>query len=205
MGISPLTIIDIGASRGMFSRCAHRAFTDSVIHAFEPLKDCYEELCQLKKNMMNLHCYNVALGAEEADAMIHHSSYEYSSSLLEMEHLHKEAFPYAAGEHLEKVRVRTLDAILDQVILRGPVLMKIDVQGYEKYVLEGARRTLQQTHYIVCEMSVQPLYKGQALFHEIYSQLSDLGFSFSGQVGEVRHPESAEVLQMDGLFVRRRY
>jgi len=186
----------------MFSKCAHYVFPHASIYAFEPLKHCYEELCELKKTITNIQCYNVALGADEQEGMIHRSSYDYSSSLLEMGDLHKEAFPYSAGARLEKVQVRTLDGILDDKALQKPVLMKIDVQGYEKQVLEGARRTLGQTDYVICEMSIRPLYKGQALFDDVYRHLVDAGFRFSGQVGELRHPKTSEVLQIDGLFVR---
>ena len=51
-------------------------------------------------------------------------------------------------------------------------------------------------------MSFRSLYKGQALFDEVYRQLIDTGFRFCGQLGELQHPNSTEVLQTDGLFVR---
>lgn len=202
-GLRPLTILDIGASRGMFSRCAHFVFPAAAIYAFEPLKDCYEELCSLKHRITKLDCYNVALAAEDGEAVMRRSSYDYSSSLLEMGDLHKEAFPYSAGERLEKVETCTLDSILDGKRIGRPILMKIDVQGYEKFVLLGARKTLECTDYVVCEMSFKPLYKGQALFDEVYHYLVKSGFHFSGQVGELRHPGTGQVLQIDGLFLRK--
>jgi len=204
MGLRPLTILDIGASRGMFSRCAHYVFPAAAVYAFEPLRDCYENLANLKSVIKKFESYNVALGAENGETAIHRSSYDYSSSLLEMGELHKEAFPYSAGERLEKVEVRTLDGILKGKSLERPVLMKIDVQGYEKPVLLGARETLACTDYVVCEMSFKPLYKGQALFDEVYHHLVSSGFRFFGQVGELQHPDSSEVLQVDGLFIREK-
>jgi FkbM family methyltransferase len=202
IGLKPRVILDIGANRGMFSRCAHYVFPDATIYAFEPLRDCYEKLRNLRSKIKKLECYNVALAGEVGEKVIHRSSYDYSSSLLEMEGLHKEAFPYTAGERLEKVQVNTLDGILHDRFLEKPILMKIDVQGYEKFVLLGAQRTLQQTDYVLCEMSVRPLYQGQALFDEIYRRLASSGFRFSGQIGELRHPKSSEVLQIDGLFIK---
>jgi FkbM family methyltransferase len=202
MGITPRTILDIGANRGMFSKCAHYVFPDATIYAFEPLQDCYEELCSLKSSINNLECFNVAVGAEEGESDINRSSYDYSSSLLEMEDLQKEAFPFTAGQRLERVRVQTLDGVLDKAAFKRPVLMKIDVQGYESYVLQGARGALEQTDYLICEFSLRRLYKGQALFDEMYRDLVTLGFHFRGQLGELRHPKSLEVLQIDGLFSR---
>jgi FkbM family methyltransferase len=204
MGLRPNTILDIGANRGMFSKCAYYIFPDASIYAFEPLKDCYEELCDLKGTVIKLECYNIALGDKPSEVFIHRSIYDYSSSLLEMDDLHKQAFPYTAGERLEKVQIQTLDAVLAGKRIERPLLMKIDVQGYEKFVFEGASETLKQTDYIVCEMSFRSLYKGQALFDEVYRLLIDAGFQFRGHIGEVQHPESTEVLQIDGLFIREK-
>jgi FkbM family methyltransferase len=204
-GLRPQTVLDIGANRGMFSKCTHFVFPEASIYAFEPLKDCYDDLCQLKKTIRNFQCYNAAVAERTGESFIYRSSYEYSSSLLEMAHLHKEAFPYSAGHSLEKVNLRTLDSMLDTESLRRPVLMKIDVQGYEKCVLLGAGKTLEHTDYVVCEMSLRSLYEGQPLFDEVYRYLTNLGFCFSGQLTELRHPKSCEILQIDGLFLRTQH
>lgn len=204
IGLRPRTVLDVGANRGMFSRCAHHVFPDASIYAFEPLKDCFEELSRLKGSIKDFECYNVALGAEPARTVIHRSSYDYSSSLLEMGDLHKRAFPYSASERLEEILVCTLDSILNGRTLTRPGLMKLDVQGYEDYVLRGARQTLKNIDFVVCEMSLRLLYEGQALFDEVYHDLVDLGFVFHGHLGELRHPGTGEVLQIDGLFIREK-
>jgi len=204
MGFNPRTILDIGANRGMFTKCLNYVFPNAAIYAFEPLKDCFEELYALKKVVNKLECYNVALAEKSFETFIHRSSYDYSSSLLEMNELHKQAFPYTAGEQLEKIKVQTLDTVLNGINISRPLLMKIDVQGYEKFVLAGATETLKQTDYILCEMSLRSLYKGQALFDDIYQRITSNGFNFSGQMGESLHPNTKEVLQIDGLFVRRK-
>ena len=202
MGINPKTILDIGAYRGIFSRCAHYTFPDAAIYAFEPLTDCFKELSTLKKKIRKFECYNVALGEKRGETSIHRSSFDGASSLLEMASVHKQAFPSSADEQLETVRIEMLDTVLDKKALVAPVLMKLDVQGYEKFVLQGAEKTIEQTDFIVCEMSFVPLYEGQALFDEMYRQISDAGFRFSGQLAELQHPETTEVLQIDGLFIR---
>ncbi|MGA2507463.1 MAG: FkbM family methyltransferase [Chitinispirillaceae bacterium] len=201
MGLRPNTMLDIGANRGMFVKCAHYVFPNSAIYAFEPLKHCYEELCRLKTIIPHLECFNVGLGKEETQTFIHRNNYDYSSSLLEMENLQKEAFPYTSQESLEKVEIRTLDLVLRNRKIERPLLMKIDVQGYESFVLDGAAQTLCLTDYIICEMSFRSLYKGQALFNDIYEKLLKKNFRFVGQLGEICHSSSGEVLQIDGLFI----
>lgn len=204
MGFRPKTILDIGANRGMFTRCVHYVFPNAAIHAFEPLKDCYEDLCILKNKIYKLECYNIALADQNGESSILRSNYDYSSSLLEMDELHKQAFPYTDGGHLEKIKTRTLDNIFSVKRIQRPLLMKIDVQGYEKYVFAGAAETLKQTDYILCEMSFRHLYKGQAIFNEVYNQIINAGFRFLGHMDELLHPQTTEVLQIDGLFIRNR-
>jgi FkbM family methyltransferase len=204
MGLRPRTILDIGANRGMFSRCCHFVFPRAEIYAFEPLRDCYRELLKLKNEIPRFECFSFALAERTGESFIHRSSYDFSSSLLDMGDLHKEAFPYSASEKLEKIEIRTLDQVLDGRNLERPLLVKIDVQGSEKFVILGALNTLERADYVVCEMSLRQLYKGQALFDEVYTMLLDAGFRFSGQTGELRHPKSSETLQIDGLFTREK-
>jgi len=202
MGYRPESILDIGANRGMFTKCAHHIFPNAAFYTFEPLKDCFEELCKLQRIIDKLECFNVAVGDKSFKTVIRRSNYDYSSSLLEMADLHKQAFPYTTGEQLEEIKVQTLDAILSGRNIKRPLLIKLDVQGYESFVLAGAVETLKKTDYILCEMSLRSLYKGQALFDDIYQEITRNGFKFSGQMGKVTHPQTTEVLQIDGLFVR---
>lgn len=201
-GLKPSTILDIGANRGMFSRCAHYIFPGAMIHAFEPLHDCYTELSHLQNQIPNMVCYQIALGESDGEAVIHRSSYDYSSSLLPMAELHKQAFPYTASERLEPIPVRTLDGLLGTPPLPRPLLVKIDVQGYELPVIRGGWNVLSKADYVICETSFVPLYSGQALFEDVYGAMHALGFRFRGQLGELTHPKSKAALQIDALFVR---
>ena len=203
MGLNPNTVIDIGANRGMFTLCVHRLYPGADIFAFEPLRECYTELSLLQQRIPSLRCYQMALGMEGSEAVMHRNRYNYSSSLLEMEDLHREAFPYTEETEPENVKIQSLDEVLDGIDLREPVLMKIDVQGYEGAVLRGANRSLSKVDFILCEMSMRPLYRGQTLFGDIHQFLVDQGYRFAGHVGELQHPHTTEVLQIDGLFLRQ--
>jgi FkbM family methyltransferase len=203
MGILPNTILDIGANRGMFTKTSHYVFPDAKIYAFEPLANCYAELKALKTSIPNLETYEVALSDHAGETVIHKSNYDYSSSLLVMGELHKDAFPHTTGVITESIRMENLDGILGEKELQRPMLMKIDVQGYEKFVLDGAVQTLNRCDVIICEMSVLALYKDQALFHDIYIQLIGAGFKYAGNIGELVNPKTSAILQVDGLFIRK--
>jgi FkbM family methyltransferase len=205
MGVVPKTIIDVGANRGMFTRCAQYVFPEASIYAFEPLADCYEELRSLSQQSRKIHCYNVALGNVNRRSTFYRSSYDYSSSCLRMGPLHRKAFPYTGVQSVEKVNMQTLDTVMKRIPVRSPVLMKVDVQGYEMHVMKGAKKSLALIDCLICEISIRPLYEGGSGFDEIYSLLFRAGFAFSGQVGELKHPDTGEILQFDGLFLRRNW
>ena len=204
MGINFKTILDIGAFEGMFTKSANYVFPDATIHAFEPQKGPYIKLSRLKNKIPNFNCYNFALGDKENEETIYVSSFAPSSSLLKMEELHKEAFPFSTGENKENIRVKRLDDVFNDQKLIGPVLMKIDVQGYEKYVLNGATTIIDKIDYLICEMSLSDLYKEQPTFNEIYTQIITYGFTFAGPLAILRHPNTTEVLQIDGLFIKNK-
>ena len=82
------------------------------------------------------------------------------------------------------------------------VLLKIDVQGYEAQVLEGAPRTLAACRAVVTEMSLVPLYKGQMLVREMWDALVSAGFEAWSLEPGFRDPRTGRMLQIDGLFVK---
>ena len=111
-GISPATVLDIGANRGMFSRTIHYFFPHAKIFAFEPLHECFDELKKLSAVIPDFETVNIALSDSIGETEMHRSSFDYSSSLLEMGEIHKKAFPHTAGASLEKIQRDTLDNVL---------------------------------------------------------------------------------------------
>src|SRR5207248_9804258 len=70
-----------------------------------------------------------------------------SSSILPMLDTHIRAAPQATYAGTEVVRLRRLDELYTEYCCSTDrILLKIDVQGYEKQVLDGARRFLERVH-----------------------------------------------------------
>lgn len=202
MGVNPQTVIDIGANRGHYSRTVRYVFPDAAIYAFEPLKECFAELSVKSLSISKMKCYNVALGSSAGSSVIYQSEYDFSSSLLEMDNLHKEAFPHTAKSTSQKIQIMKLDDVLANEDLGQPILTKIDVQGFEASVIDGGQAILQKSKWLICEVSFMTLYKSQPLFDEMYKTIVGLGFEFVGQLGDVTHPVTKQMLQADCLFIR---
>ena len=200
--INPKTILDVGANRGMFSKAAHYIYPDAKIIAFEPLKNCFNELKTLVDFIEGFECYNFALGKKTEKTFINRSSYDFSSSLLRMSERHKKSYPYSASAVQEEIQVNRLDEVLTKSDLKEMVLLKIDVQGYEKAVMIGTENIIDNIDVIICEVSFVTLYEMQPLFDDMYKYIVNLGFIFKGYVGESEDPQNGQILQIDALFIR---
>lgn len=200
MGIN--TILDIGANTGQFAEKIHQVFPDAVLYSFEPLNDCYEELINKFKNIPQFKAFNLALGDETGVVEMHRNQYSPSSSLLPMAELHKTCFPYTKEEILLKVDVVCLDDIASSLELNKPMLVKLDVQGYEDKVILGGESVIGQADIVIVELSLEQLYEGQPLFEDVYNVMRSLGFRYRGNYDQLYSPDDGRVLQIDGIFTK---
>lgn len=197
------TVIDIGANTGRTAREYRKLFGKAEIHSFEPLPRCYEALVKTMEGDAHFHPYNVALGEEAGTILMDESSFHPSSSLLPMTALHKRLYPKSAQLTKKEVRIERLDNILDRSTITGPMFVKIDVQGFEDRVIRGGKAILAQAHAIQIETSFVTLYEGQPLFDDIYRLLTDLGFSYYGDVGRHYSLETGKLIYEESLFIKK--
>lgn len=97
---------------------------------------------------------------------------------------------------------RTLDEELVGAGLPDPLLLKIDVQGYERWVLDGGPSTLARAEWVVLELSFEALYTGEPPFLEVVNYMSTHGLRFVRPVGWFSDGSTGEILQCDALFSR---
>ena len=119
--------------------------------------------------------------------------------------LHKESYPESAQLTELKVKSYTLDAVIGsgQINYASEVLMKLDVQGAESLVLEGAKEALKRTKIVFTEMSFTELYKGQVTANAMISLLDSHGFQLCGIENVSRNVQDGSFLQCDAYFLRK--
>ncbi len=166
-GILPRTVLDVGANVGQFAVAAAKLFPDARVHSFEPLPNCAERLRENVSKLGNVAVYPFALGASEGEVTFHVNSHSHSSSVLPLARAHRDAFPDARETQVIKAKVSTLDRVFADVEFRSPVLLKLDVQGYEAQTLRGGVETLKRIDYVVLEASFKPMYEGELLFMDL--------------------------------------
>ncbi len=200
------TILDIGANTGQFARLAREVFPGAAVYSFEPLPDCFESLKTALPAGSNFHPINCAVGEAEGTLEFRRAVHSPSSSFLKMTKLHEESFPESTGGQEERalsVAVRTLDGVARELPLREPMLVKIDVQGYEDRVVAGGAETLRRAFAVIMETSFVRLYEGQPLFEDMYQRMLALGFDYQGSIEQMVSPADGRVVQADSIFVRR--
>ncbi|HWQ46192.1 MAG TPA: FkbM family methyltransferase [Longilinea sp.] len=197
------TIVDIGGFVGSFAYAMRMILPETQIYSFEPLVGNFQALVHNLEPLGRFKAFNTALGGHQGTTEFWQNDFTASSSVLDLGDLHKEAFPYAAQAHKITVPMGRLDDFLPQMTLETPVLLKIDVQGYEMTVLEYGLEVLKKVHYVIMETSFQPLYAGQPLFHDIELWMEAHGFRFAGDLDTLPSPKDGTILQADSLFIRK--
>lgn len=197
------TFIDIGAYVGEYVKFSQRLYPHSKIYAFEPLSEPFKMLTELKNKSKNLTIYNFALSDKNTKQTFYKSSYPPSSSLLQMDKLHKKSFPFSSGSKRKIVNVRTLDSVFKELFLEKEIFIKIDTQGNEGKIIDGGKNIIKQARIIQLEVSFYSLYRKQPLFHDIYQKLYRLGFLFHGMKNQILSPIDGTILQSHVYFINR--
>jgi FkbM family methyltransferase len=193
------TVLDVGASRGQFAVFAANRWPEARLICFEPLPDARSRLERVvPAGRADVH--PVALGTEPGEVEMHVSARDDSSSLLPIGPGQTTAFPGTEEAGTQRVRVDVLENHVSADLAR-PVLLKIDVQGFELDVLEGAGGALAHIDELYVECSFLELYTGQALADEVVAFLRGRGFRLAGVYGVVRRADGTSV-QADFLFRR---
>lgn len=202
-GCNPITVIDAGANVGQFSRAILQTFRGSHVYGFEPLLGAYNKLIENFREDPRARFTRCALGSEPGSAVLNVNSFSQSSSLMPLSENHKDAFPTAEEVGQESIEVARLDDMVDAASLDKPILLKIDVQGFELQVLEGANATLAHVDYVLVEVGLVPLYVGEPSFRAVMNFLENAGLTFIAPISTLRDEKKKITIQMDALFARR--
>ena len=196
-------VVDVGANVGGYGTMLRTGGYRGRLLSVEPLEEAFHQLSDRCAQDRLWDCVQCGLGARDEEAMLSVSANGYSSSLLRILDTHVEAAPRSRVQSAQKIRVRTLDSVVSEWGgARGAIGLKLDVQGYEAEVLRGASSTLARVALLEMELSLVPLYAGQALFMDMIEFVREYGFSLVNVDTGFANPRTGRVLQLDGIFLR---
>ena len=198
-------VFDVGANIGQYAKLLRELGYSGRIVSFEPLSSAYSQLKAVsKKEPLWEIAPQTAIGNQEGEITINIAGNSYSSSALPMLDAHLESAPESAYSGSETVKLSRLDTIAKDYIKceTKSIFLKIDVQGLEKQVIEGATAILPLVKGIKLELSLVPLYEGQVLFKEMIDIIEKLGYELYGIEPGFTAEKTGRMLQMDGIFFK---
>lgn len=197
-------VVDVGANVGQYGTELRRHGYTGQILSLEPSAQAYDQLVAVTAGDERWACRRVAAGAEPGHARLNISHESIFNSMLPILAESVSASAAAAVVGCEEVEVDTLDRILAQAQARDlPLALKIDVQGFERDVLDGSVQTLQAARVVEMEFSPEPVYGGdQILLEEVMHRMRAAGLVLSLVENLFQDYESGRSLQFNGIFVR---
>lgn len=200
-GYRPQVIYDIGASNGVWSECISAVAPDASFHLFEPLCEIVEfykrDLQDRSQRLKNFNVHPIALGETNGNCCLFVTHDGWGSSLHDRGDI---------PEVRERVTVPVyrLDDYAAEKNLPPPDVMKIDSQGGERVILNGAARLLQEVNVLFLETWFDRGYgPNTPLIGEIIDQLRGQGFSLV-ELGEKFFDAKHRLYSVDAFFFSER-
>jgi hypothetical protein len=145
----------------------------------------------------------MALGSHDGTASLNVAANLVSSSILPMLQAHSNAAPDSRYVGVEDAPMRSLDSLAPALFRpQDSIWLKVDVQGFEQQVLDGAEKLLGSVQAIEVELSLQPLYKGQTLYLPMIEFLQRRGYTLASVAPGFHDVCTGRLLQFDGIFLR---
>ena len=195
-------VLDVGANAGQYGRFLRNIGYTGHILSFEPLSTAFAVLQATAGADHAWQARRLAVGDREGTATLNVAGNSESSSFLPMLNAHVAAFPESRYVSTEEVPVTTVHRIVDELSPQAGLFLKIDTQGYERTVIEGAGPALERIRGVQLEMSIMPLYEGEMILPEAVSFMAQKGFVLMSLEPGASDQKTGQLLQVDGLFFR---
>ncbi len=199
-------VVDVGANEGQYVSRLRSAGIELPIVSFEPLSTCHASLVrQAEGDAAWTIAPRQALGATSGDITLFELQDTSLSSLLRP----RSAIRKESGFDIvrqEQVAINRLDDALQELRFNAQKpFLKIDVQGTEKEVMDGAPNTLDRAVGLQIELGFKALYDGEESYLEILKRLDLLGF-YPVFFADVIHKKRLGTRdQVDAIFFSRHY
>jgi FkbM family methyltransferase len=177
-------VIDVGARRGEYGKWLRRNGYKGWIISFEPVAESFGFLAKTAARDPRWQAYNLALGRERGEGKINVTRLTFFSSFRNPSPYAFEAFgSQPTVKSSETVTVSTLDEMFDQIMSGKSdphVYLKLDTQGWDLEVLEGAAQSLTRVTALQTEIATLAIYEGMPMMRDSLDFLERTGFAISG-------------------------
>ncbi len=196
-------VLDVGANIGQFGSEIRSLGYTGKIDSFEPLSTAMLTLQSLAENDPLWTPYPFALGSGNESMDINVSANSPSSSFLPLNAELDTGSIDLSTVSTETVQIKKLDDVFADIVGDARnIYLKVDTQGYESSVLDGAEKSLPSIAMVQMELSLVTNYDGEMLIEEMMQRMRSLGFTPWWLLDGFRHPGTLQLFQADVFFVR---
>jgi FkbM family methyltransferase len=196
-------IFDVGAHHGETALDFQKRIPYSTIYSFEPFPDSFSILSRKtssnKKIIVNNFGFLNLCSAIEFNSNV----FSPTNSVLDFDIHANKTWNLSKLHVKEKIvcNFLTIDSFLTQENIHTVDLLKMDTQGSEYMILEGAKNAIKNRSIknIYMEIIIGKTYKKQKSFGYYLNTLDKLGFELFGIYG-LSHNKSGALIQVDALF-----
>lgn len=179
-----VTVFDVGANIGRFSRTMAVAFPRATIHAFEPAPQNFIKLQAACRPYSNIHCIDLALSDSQGLANMNILKLD-EMNCIERNPLLENYYSTTEIMPVSRVQVRqdTVDHFVASLNISTIDLLKIDTEGHDIRVLNGAAGLLEKKaiKFILLEFykPAKSNHAGSGFLDELAMWLEKFGFEFA--------------------------
>ena len=170
------TIIDAGAHTGEVSAALDLVFHPTSLLAVEANPTRASELRTRFSSKSNIHIAAVALAEQNGTLPFFLQNFDAASSLFPLRDGYLSSLGFPEGTRQIDVPARRLEEVAAEAGLAEVDLLKLDCQGAELRILQGAGALLRRIRCIYTEVTFESIYEKGAQFHEVHTFLRAAGF-----------------------------
>ena len=196
-------VLDVGANIGQFGAYLRRGGYAGEIISFEPSAADYAVLAAAVARDGRWTAHNFALGAVAGRMMLNISTYTVFNSLLDITQAADRFDGRSAPIRREEVDVKLLDGVVAAACRGHSVMLKVDTQGFERQVLDGAPSTLAMASGVLLELPIVHLYQDTWSLSQAVDYMAAAGFEIA-QLRAVNFDsrDRVSMVDVDCLFRR---
>ncbi len=194
LGVQPATVIDVGVAAGTPE--LYRAFPQAALVLVEPLEEFAESCAAALASRRGVSVLAAAGPADGTATLNVHVDHLDGSSL----------FPETMGPGFDgrqrPISTVRIDTVVRESGFQGPFVLKVDVQGAELEVLDGAPRTLLDCQLVLLEVSLYEFMRGAPQLGDVVGYMADRAFSVFDIFGGIFRPLDGALGQIDIAFAQ---
>jgi FkbM family methyltransferase len=195
-------VLDVGAHHGQFATFIRDIGFEGRIVSYEPVSEAFSALERSSATDLKWDVHRLALGTEDGSATINVAkSTDFSSFLSLSRYGATTLASKAATVREERVSMRRLDSVRPAEAEGGSSFLKVDTQGWDLRVLQGATGTLGRIVALQVEIALRPIYDGMPSLEEVLDLLRSHGFEPTGFF-PVSHDARLRLIEVDCVAVR---